>query len=36
MREADHVQRRAVLELIAQVQTMVDESGDPEGFDAAK
>ena len=36
MRQADHVKRRAVLELAAQVQAVVDESGDPEGFDAAK
>jgi hypothetical protein len=30
MMKADHVKRRTVLELIAQVQAMVDASGDPE------
>jgi uncharacterized protein (DUF2384 family) len=36
MMKADIERRRAVKMLIAQVQTMVEESGNPNGFDAAR
>jgi uncharacterized protein (DUF2384 family) len=36
MMKADVERRRAVKMLIAQVQTMVEESGNPNGFDAAR